>query len=271
MQVIGLCRFSYPALSSFQVVHDTVEQRRRHLYQPDRLEERFRLFESSTLPCFREQTDDDFQLKVVIGDCLPKAAFDRLHDLTAEMKQVQIVQRPSDTSLKHRQVMKDVLNAARINPDQSCLQFRHDDDDAVSVDFVERLRNAAKENKILLERNRTVGIDFNRGFFARMTSNGICATEVFKSLLGVGLGMYVSGKCKQTIISFTHHRLGRFMPVVSYPDAPMWVRTLSSFNDAPGARKNTKELKPLTPEQEGEFIARFAIDQNTVRQVHSVS
>ncbi|MEM1007113.1 MAG: glycosyltransferase, partial [Pseudomonadota bacterium] len=70
-------------------------------------------------------------------------------------------------------------------------------------------------------------------------------------------------------MSFTHHRIGRFMPVVSYPDAPMWVRSLNGFNDSRGARNNTKELAPLTAQQEGEFIARFAIDHNRVRQSHS--
>ena len=53
------------------------------------------------------------------------------------------------------------------------------------------------------------------------------------------------------------------MPVISYPDAPMWVRTLNQFNDSPHARNSKAELLPLTPEQEGEFIARFAIDQDS--------
>ncbi|KUJ79113.1 putative rhamnosyl transferase [Ruegeria profundi] len=269
MQVLGLCRFSFPALGSFQIEHETLEDRRRHLYDPKRLEERFRLFETSTLPCFREHTDEDFQLLVVVGDCLPRSAFERLTDLTADIKQIRILQKSAETDKSHRHIMKDILNAARTDPAQPCLQFRHDDDDAVSVDFVERLREAVEDCKPLMARNRTVGIDFNKGFVARMDANGIRAEETFKSLLGVGLGMYVSGGCKQTIISFTHHRIGRFMPVVSYPDAPMWVRTLNGSNDSWGARNSTKDLPALSPEQEGEFIARFAIDQKAVRRAHS--
>ncbi len=72
-------------------------------------------------------------------------------------------------------------------------------------------------------------------------------------------------------MNFTHHRVGRFMPVLSYSDAPMWVRTLNGFNDSKRARNNKDELSELTPELEGEFIARFAIDQNLVRQVHSAA
>lgn len=266
MQVIGLCRFSYPAHGGFQVEHDTIEERRQYLYNPARLEERFRLFETTALPCFKEQTDEDFQFLIVIGDCLPKPAFDRLHDLTAGMKQVRIIAREP---ARHRKVMKEVLNAARDNPNAPCLQFRHDDDDAVSVDFVERLRIAAVEGEALMANNKTVAIDYNQGFLARFGPDGIRAAQVFRPLLGVGFAMHVRGGCEQTIMNFSHHRIGNFMPVISYPDAPMWVRTLNQFNDSPNARTSTTELSPLTREQEGEFIARFAIDQNVVRRVHS--
>ena len=269
MQILGLCRFSYPALGGFQTEHETVEERRRYLYSPARLEERFRLFEASTLPCFREQTDEDFDFLIVIGDCLPKPAFDRLHDLTAGIKQVRIIQKSADTQMRPRQVMRSVLNAARTDPDQPCIQFRHDDDDAVSVDLVERLRIAAQESAELLANNQMVGIDYSLGFFARFGPNGIRASEVYKPMLGVAQGMYIAGGCTQSVMNFTHHRIGRFMPVISYSDAPMWVRTLNSFNDSKHARNNKDEFEALTPELEGEFIARFAIDQDVVRQVHS--
>ncbi len=268
MQVIGLCRFSYPALGGFQVEHDTIEERRRYLYNPARLEERFRLFETTTLPCFKEQTDEDFQFLIVIGECLPKPAFDRLHDLTSGMKQVRIIAREP---VRHRKVMKQILNAARDNPSAPCLQFRHDDDDAVSVDFVERLRIAAVEGEALMANNKTVAIDYNQGFLARFGPDGIRAAQVFRPLLGVGFAMHVRGGCEQTIMNFAHHRIGNFMPVISYPDAPMWVRTLNQFNDSPHARNSTTELSPLTPEQEGEFIARYAIEQDAVRRAHSVA
>ena len=267
MQVIGLCRFSYPALGGFQVEHDTIEERRAYLYSPTRLEERFRLFETTTLPCLKEQTDEDFQLLIVVGDCLPKPAFDRLHDLTAGMKQARIIAR---SPMRHRPAMKEVLNAARDNLDAPCIQFRHDDDDAVSVDFIERLRIAADEGKTLMRNNRTVAIDYNQGFLARFGPDGIRAAQVFRSLLGIGFAMHVRGGCEQTIMNFAHHRIGNFMPVISYPDAPMWVRSLNQFNDSYHARNSKAELLPLTPEQEGEFIARFAIDQDAVRQAHSV-
>ncbi len=268
MQVIGLCRFSYPGHGGFQVRHDTIEERRRYLYNPARLEERFRLFETSTLPCFKEQTDEDFEFLIVVGACLPGPALERLHDLTAGMKQVKIVAREP---MRHRQVMREVLNAARADPRAPCLQFRHDDDDAVSVDFVERLRRAANEAKGLTQRYNTVAFDYNQGFIARFGADGIQAAQLFRPLLGVGFAMHVGEGCMQTIMNFAHHQIGNFMPVISYPDAPMWVRTLNQFNDSPHARKNATKLSPLTPKQAGEFMARFAIDQDTVRRRHAAA
>ena len=71
MQVIGLCRFSYPAIGGFQVEHETLEERITYLYDPNRLQERFRLLETIALPCLRHQTDQNFDLIIVVGDSLP--------------------------------------------------------------------------------------------------------------------------------------------------------------------------------------------------------
>lgn len=94
MQVIGLCRFSYPAIGGFQVEHETIEDRIAFLYEETRLEERFRLLETVALPCLKEQTDPDFDLVIVIGDQLSKPHVDRLHDMTSDMPQVQIQAHP---------------------------------------------------------------------------------------------------------------------------------------------------------------------------------
>ncbi|EEE36378.1 hypothetical protein RKLH11_211 [Rhodobacteraceae bacterium KLH11] len=271
MQVLGLCRFSFPALGDFQIEHDTVEERRRYLYDPARLEERFRLFEAVTLPGFRAQTDEDFELLIVVGDCLPKAASDRLNDLVAPVKQIRIIQKPVDPNQKHRQAMKQVLQAARLEPGSPCLQFRHDDDDAVAVDFIERLRLAAKDGEALIAKNETIGIDFTNGYLAEFGAQGVRAAPVYKSLLGVGLGMYIAGDCSHTIISFAHNRIGRFMPVISYPDASMWVRSLNQFNDSRRAEKQKSQLTPLTAEMQRDFMTRFAIDPVITRRIHAVT
>ena len=133
MQVLGLCRFSYPALGGFQVGHDTTADRIAYLYDPARLEERFRLFETVALPCLMAQTDPDFEMIVLVGDRFPPVHLERLTALLAPLPQARIVVEPPRP---HREVMKEILNKARHARSEPCVQFRFDDDDAIAVDFV---------------------------------------------------------------------------------------------------------------------------------------
>ena len=160
MQAIGLCRFSYPALGGFQVGHDTTQERIAYLYDEARLEERFRLLETVALPCLKAQTDADFSMVFLIGDQFPAQHTKRLESLLSDLPQAVIHREPPR---QHREVMKEVLNAARINPKEPCLQFRYDDDDAVSVDFISRLHRTVEDSAGLLKDQRSVAFDWPKG------------------------------------------------------------------------------------------------------------
>lgn len=263
MQVIGLCRFSYPAIGGFQVEHDTIEERIRYLYAHARLEERFRLFETVSLPCLREQTDQDFDLIVMIGESLPKQHVTRLRDLIANLPQARVVIEPPRPQ---REVMKEALQNARRDPSKPCLQFRHDDDDAVSVDFIERLRAAADGCPGLLEQHRAVAFDFNRGYIAEMGKDGIAAAELFRPYYVAAMGMYVAGGAKQTIMNFAHNKINQFIPTVTFTDCPMFVLSHNGFNDSRQKKVKPVAVTPLTSEEQGEFAARFAINAAHVKQ-----
>ncbi|KAE9628879.1 putative rhamnosyl transferase [Parasedimentitalea maritima] len=266
MQVIGLCRFSYPAIGGFQVIHETTEDRIGFLYNEERLMERFQLFETIALPCLRAQTDQQFDLVVVIGDSLPKHHADRLRDLCADIPQIRIHAEPPR---RQREVMKEVLNTARRDPSQPCIQFRHDDDDAVSVDFVERLRQTVIDCPGLVDRNPTVAIDFNRGFIAEVGASGMAAAATMKPYNVAALGMYVQGGSAKTIMNFAHNKLNQFMPTVTITDAPMWLRTHNQYNDSRQSGAHVVDVTPVTPELAGEIAARFAIEPDHIRRVFS--
>lgn len=264
MQVIGLCRFSYPALGGFQVEHETVEARIAYLYAERRLEERFRLLETVALPGLRGQTDQDFDLIVVTGDSLPQHHRDRLQDLTADMPQARILSEPPR---RHREVMKEILNNARRDPGKPCLQFRHDDDDAVATDFVERLRETARDCAKLFARTPTAAIDFNRGYIAEFSPAGISAVPAFSPYETAALAMYAAGGVRQTIMNFAHHRIHHHMPTVTIGDAPMWVRSHNGYNDSRQRRVPEEKVAPLTPKEELEFATFFGIKANRVCEV----
>lgn len=265
MQVIGLCRFSYPALGGFQVEHESIEDRRAYLYAPDRMEDRLRTFETIALPGLKAQTDQNFEFLIVVGTCLPALYRSQLEEMISDMPQAKIV---AEKPAKHRPVMKRIFNRFRRENDTlPCLQFRHDDDDAVAVNFVARFREAAQDCSGLLAKSPTVGIDFNRGFSARPTSGGILSEPSLLNYYGVALGMSVSPWVEQSIMNFSHIKLPQSMPTVTYTDEDMFVRGHNDFNDS-RQKANVKRvnLTPLDAEGEAHFKTRFAIDSNQVRR-----
>ncbi|MEQ6249019.1 putative rhamnosyl transferase [Sulfitobacter sp. HNIBRBA3233] len=264
MQVIGLCRFSYPAIGGFQVDHDTIEERIAYLYDPERLEERFRLFEGVALASLRAQTDSDFDLVIVTGDQLPAAARDRLHDLTADMPQVSIVAEPPRPQ---REVMKEILNRSRRDPAAPCIQFRADDDDAVAVDYIARLRNAATDCAGLTAQHRSVAFDWNKGYIADYGAHGIRATEIFRPFDVAALGMWVKGNCPVTIMNFAHNKINRFMPAVSFDEPRMFIRGHNAWNDSRQKPVKPVELAPLDYDRAVEFRDRFGIDIDRIQSI----
>ena len=229
MQVIGLCRFSYPALGGFQIEHATPEARAAFLYEPARMGERFATFQTLTLPALRAQTDPDFTLAIVVGDAMPEPLLERLLDLVGDMPQAIVVPRAPG---RHRQVMREVINGVRRASPLPSLQFRMDDDDAVAVTFVQRLRAAAGDCAPLIARHRYVGIDFNQGHIARISPKGIHAKAAIETLWTPGLGMAVAPGASRGIMNFSHAKLGRVMPVLTLPGEDIMLRGHNRFNDS---------------------------------------
>lgn len=265
MQVIGLCRFSYPALGGFQIKHDSAEERSAFLYQAKRMEDRFRHFEAITLPSIAAQSEKDFTFVIVIGDNLPDTYQERLFDLCAPVPQILIqAHAPGD----HRETMQKAINTVRKKSDAPCLQFRHDDDDAIGIEFVETFKRAAMDCRPFLERNKFVAFDFPKGFIIRPSSKGILAEETFHPFWGVALGVSIAPHIRKTIMNFSHGRMSRFMPSLSIDNPPMYLRGHNDFNDSrQGAQVTQPNFKLLGPEGEQMIRDTFAVDANDIRRL----
>lgn len=266
MEVIGLCRFSYPAIGGFQVEHGTTSERVSYLYTQERMMERLKLFETIALPSLKAQKDPNFKLCILIGDSMPKKYKRRLEGLISEVPQVSLYTEPPRN---HREVCKEILNLARYDPSDCCVQFRFDDDDAVSVNFVRDIRQAVSDNSGLIEENKTVAFDWNRGFLADVTQNEVMICRTQMNLCTAALAMYVAGNCKLTIMNFAHHKLGRFMPVVSYQEAERFVRTHNRFNDSRQKQVEPVVFHEATSEEVDILKNQFSIDIGHVRSVFS--
>ena len=84
MQVVGFCRFSYPAEGGFQVEHEDIATREAYLYSAARMDERFRHFETICLPGLKAQTDPDFTFLILVGSSLPAELRARLEAARAQ-------------------------------------------------------------------------------------------------------------------------------------------------------------------------------------------
>ena len=226
VQVIGLCRFSYPALGGYKIEHEDPAARAAYLYDPARLNARFRMFETLTLPSLRAQTDPDFTFVIVIGQDFPQR--ERLQAMVAGMPQVVIQARPPG---RHRDVMKEAMNSVR-RPGAWCLQFRHDDDDAVNRDFVRKLRRIFAQHYPLFAGSRHVAVDFTRGHNIRLTPEGMMVEPANQLFLGVGFAIGFRPDVSLSVMNFTHHTVWQHMPTITRTDPDMWLRGVNDHNDS---------------------------------------
>ena len=261
MRVIGVCRFSYPALGGFKRTHDTVTAREAYLYDSARLTLRFRHFESLTLPSIKAQSDGDFTFLVVTGETLPEPWRARLRDLAAGVPQMRVVEMPP---ARHRSAMHEAVKAALGADETPSIQFRLDDDDAVSVGFVRGLRRYARTTRQMRRRARYFALDYNHGHTVRLSAHGIASEEARAHLWACGLAVMFRPDDPRTIMSFGHHRLHHVMPTLIDPSPDMYLRALHDDNDS-GEAPAPAGLSPLDAARRRLFRERFNVDEDRVK------
>lgn len=267
MQVIGLCRFSYPGFGGYRRSHDTIEERCDFLYQDDRLEERFRFFEAITLPGIRAQTDTDFTFVVLTGESLPDHHYLRLKMLLDDIPQAKVLQLPP---LHHREAMaKAILPEVNMKRGPS-IQFRLDDDDGVNIRFVEKLRVARQDAQAIFERKNKVAIDFTQGYTATINADGMKVTRVSTTLWTPALAIMQRGYSKDTVMHYPHHVLNRQMTVISYSGEPMFIRGVNDYNGDPMVNKFHEPSK-MDKDTKDTLSNKFNIRQADVRRIFKAS
>ncbi|WP_412508637.1 glycosyltransferase [Roseovarius sp. SYSU LYC5161] len=265
MRVIGICRFSYPAVGGFKRMHDTIEAREAYLYAPERMALRFRHFECLTLPSIAAQTDPDFTFLVLIGDSLPQRYRDRLHDLTAGMPQIRIVESPP---MRHRPAMQAAITQA-LGPDApESVQFRLDDDDAVATNFVSGLRWFLRHTQSLRRNWRSMAVEYSGGFAVRLSAQGIAARQLQTGFWACGLAVWFRQGVRKTVMNFAHHKLHHTMPTLIHPKPLMYLRAAHDDNDS-AAGDSSGTLSAIDDDQRALFRHRFNVDEDRVKAAFS--
>lgn len=225
MQVLGLCRFSYPGLGGYQVEHDSVSAREAHLYDPKRMELRFALFQTITLPSIRAQVDQDFVFAIVIGDSLPSDYKTRLAKICADVPSIQIIEKPAGD---HRTTMREVMQELRDTNSALTVQFRLDDDDAVACTFVQRVKEDAERFLPCLENDNKFALDYCSGL--ALSPKG--SAKIRRPYWTPALAVAMDPTCEKSILDFPHQRMYQMMPTVTQNAPLCFVRAFHNDNDS---------------------------------------
>lgn len=258
IQALGLCRFSLPSIGAFQSQDGSIEDIRARLYQPERLNQRLAWFEHVTLPALRHQTDPDFTLVLLIGADLPEPWRGALCALTEDVPQIRI---ETAEPGPHRALCADAMRPHLRPEAEFVAQFRLDDDDAISTDFIARMRRDLQPVLGLLELRDQFAVDYGRGFVLRWTEEGLIAEPRYARQWTPGLVHVSRPALGRFILDIDHSKMWRHMTLLSWTDEYMWIRGAHGGNDSdvPGAGG---ERITLAPERiDRQLTSRFKIDQ----------
>ncbi|MBK4215160.1 hypothetical protein JJJ17_04395 [Paracoccus caeni] len=228
--MLGLCRFSYLGLRGFQTDHDSIEARRAYLYDPLRLARRWLWFTEVALPAWARQTDPDFTLVIMTGPDLPEPYLSRLRELTEQIPQLRLeLVRP----MQHHLPACRAAIAPHIDPEAEVIgHFRHDDDDAVAVDYIASARKDFNRVKGLWKVEQRLALDHSRGLILKAGAGGLTLTPRICHNMGVALTIFLAPDMAETALTYDHSKLPQWMPVVSITRPVMFLRSIHADSDS---------------------------------------
>lgn len=230
VQMLGLCRFSYLGLRGYQRDHATVEERRAFLYDPDRLARRWLWFTTLALPGWRAQTDPDFTLVIMTGPDLPEPYLSRLYDLVAATPQLRLELIPPMD--RHLEACRAAV-APHVEPGADVIgHFRHDDDDAVALDYVARARHDFSQAAGLWRAEGRLSLDHSRGLMLRIGAGGADLTPRIAHNMGVALTVFLAPDRPDTALHYNHTKLPLWMPGVAVTRPLMFIRSIHADSDS---------------------------------------
>lgn len=228
IKMVGLLRFSVLTPTYYSERFDTLEKTAEHIFSPDRMALRFRIFKNLCLPSLTRQSDGDFDCVVLTAEAMPAQYLDRLAALLAPFANIHCMPVGTD---KHYQLLKKGYNSV---PTEDCthrILFRLDDDDAVDLDFVKRTKRLTNGLMKLQGPDTPFIIAYNRGFYVRNTAG---ETEVFdaceRAPLSTGTALVARVAHPANPYRFNHRRLAQHFNTFSDISVPAFIRTIHGDN-----------------------------------------
>ena len=229
-QIKGLMRFSYLSENGFAKSDPDLDARRAVLYDPARLDRRFRLFERLAFHTMALQDDTDFSCAVLIGDCFPDPWRQRLEEIIAEFAPMRLVSLPP---MVHIQAVKQAYAALPDDPEATHLAtFRQDDDDGMHRETITRIRAVTEAMLPVRPDTKPFVIAFNRGLYLDPTAERPITEWYERAPLGIGLAMVTPVGDPATVFRRNHRNLVEYYDCYTEVARPMWIRSVHADNDS---------------------------------------
>ncbi|MFI0395338.1 glycosyltransferase [Paracoccus sp. p1-h21] len=219
-EIVGFCRFSFVGRGDWQAFRDIqgqppelLDRVAQNLFDPLRLEQRFRSFAQLTLASVRAQTDPDFVFVVLASDRLDPVSRARLQALCDPVPQVGLIFSDAPTL---SEALHPVLAELRHDSRRNVIQFRLDDDDAIPGDYIANLRRHAER---LADLDR-FAISFNRGLMVKLAP-GQAPVPLAYALPFLGAGCAISdGRDHKLIFEIGHFQIAKLFTHIQDIDHP---------------------------------------------------
>lgn len=228
IKMVGLLRFSVLSPTYYSERFKTLEETAAHLFAPERLDLRFRIFENLCLRSLMRQSDMDYTLVVLTAKTMPEPYMTRLHDLLNPLPNV--ICRAVDTGIHYR-LLKRAYGAVSTEGASHQILFRLDDDDAVDMDFVRRSKHLARGMIPLQGRDTPFVLANNRGFYAQKTDGGV---EVFdaceRAPLSTGSALVAPVGHGSNPYRHNHRKYSQHFNTFTDISVPSFVRTVHGDN-----------------------------------------
>lgn len=192
------------------------------LYATERIERRFRSFETLTLASLTAQTDQDFRVIVLTSPLMPEVYQERLQALCTPHKNIRVLFSDAPSVV-------EALTPALQELHDTCdrlVQLRLDDDDALSVNFIARLRAHAQ----IMAAYPHYAITMSQGLLLKnWDNNRIEFSLVTRPFIGIGVAACLpDNRC---IFEYTHAGLGKHLISLQDVDGASFIHQCWSAGD----------------------------------------
>ncbi len=259
--IYGHIRFSFYGFTDTRLKPDEDDSALAELYDETRMARRFFLFENLTLPSLIAQTDRDFTTVLMSSDVMPDRFKDRLVAVAARLPGAIVefsASRRGDLAFR-----KFIVESLAPRMSGTAVHFRLDDDDALAMSYIARLRQISQTLP------PSTHISFPSGIMlfpsGREEPSGASMPHQ-RFLTAIGLATVNSAKFTKNPFQMMHSNVWTRWPVVSDPSFPAFIRTQHFANDT--AAKQDRIISGLQRERFSRRATRYTTAVETMLAQH---